>query len=107
MRDGILILLIASMLFVSVEGVADSVDEVSFHQTHHVHADDGGNQWFPDFDGDDHDCDACEHFCHSHVVGLSVQVVSANEAKPQFFVPAALAHTVTYSVKPPTRPPNA
>ena len=107
MRDGILILLIASMLFVSMEGAADSVDEVSFHKTHHVHADDGGNQWFPDFDGDDHDSDACEHFCHTHAVGLSIQVASTNEAKLCFFVAAASAHTVTYGVEPPTPPPNA
>ena len=107
MRDGILLLLIASMLFVSVEGVADSVDEASFHQTHHVHADDGGSHWYPDFDGDNHECDSCEHFCHAHVVGLSVRVVSANEALLRFFVLAAPAHTVMHSVEPPTPPPNA
>jgi hypothetical protein len=107
MRDGMLILLIASMLFVSMEGVADSVDEASFHQTHHVHADGGGDQWYPDVDGDEHECDTCEHFCHAHVVAMSVQVESVNEAKLHFFVPAASTHTVTYGVEPPSRPPDA
>ena len=47
MRDVILKLVIAAMLYVSMEGMAEPVDETSFHKTHHAHADDG-NQWYPD-----------------------------------------------------------
>jgi hypothetical protein len=106
MRDGILKLFIASMLFVSVEGVADSVDEVSFHQTHHDHADSVGEQWFPDSDGDDHEGDACEHFCHGHVVGLVAHIELPRISTSRYFAPATPAHTVTHSTAPPTPPPN-
>ncbi len=73
MRHWILKLVIASMLFVSMEGIADSVDETSFRQTHHAHAGDADNQWVPDSDGGDHEGDSCEHFCHVHVVALTTQ----------------------------------
>ena len=106
MRDGILKLFIVSMLFVSMEGVADSVDELSFHQTHHEHVDNSGEQWFPDSDGDDHKGDACEHYCHAHVVGLTTQVMVANAPHFQYYVAAPPAHTVTHNVAPPTPPPN-
>ena len=106
MRDGILKLLIASLLFVSIEGMADSIDEGSFHQTHHGHADDVENQWFPDSDGAEHEGDACEHFCHAHVVGLTAQVMVANLPQFRIYVPAFAAHTVTNSAAPPTPPPN-
>ena len=106
MRNGILKLLMATMLFVSMEGMADSVDEVSFHQTHHAHADAVENQWFPDSDGDDHKGDACEHFCHAHVVGLTSQFVLANVPQFRYFVPALPTRTVTHSTAPPTPPPN-
>jgi len=107
MRDGILKLLIATMLFVSMEGVAESVDEMSFHQTHHAHADDGGEQWFPDADGDDHDGDSCDHFCHAHAVALTAQFELG--AVPLFgdFIPLRLIRTATCSTAPPTPPPNS
>ena len=57
MRDAILKLSIAAMLFVSMEGTAESIDETSFHQTHHAHAEDGA-EWFPDSDGGDHEGEA-------------------------------------------------
>jgi len=104
MRDGILKLLIASMLFVSVEGLADSVDELSFHQAHH--ADDAGAQWFPDSDGDTHESDACEHFCHAHVVGPTTQIKLANVPQSRYFMAAPPAHAVTHGVAPPTPPPD-
>ena len=106
MRDRILMLVIASMLFVSMEGFADSVDEASFHQTHHSHAEDGDNLWFPDSDGNDHKSEACEHFCHAHVVGLTSEVTVAGLPKFRAFVSAHPAHIVIYSPAPPTPPPN-
>jgi hypothetical protein len=106
MRDGILKLLIACMLFVSMEGTADAVDALSFHQTHHAHVNDSGNQWFPDSDGDDHESDACEHFCHAHSVGLTGQLVLANVPRYRIYVPVPPARTLTHSIAPPTPPPN-
>ncbi len=73
MRDVVLKIVIAAMLFVTVEGTAEAIDETSFHQTHHAHTEDG-TEWFPDSDGSDHEGDACEHFCHTHVVALTPQV---------------------------------
>lgn len=43
------------MLFMSIEGMARSLDEMNFHQTHNAPADGTGSQWFPDSDGADHD----------------------------------------------------
>lgn len=105
MRNLILKLLIASMLFVSMEGVADSIDEQSFHQTHHAHADDAENQWFPDSDGNDHEGDACEHFCHGHAVALTPQITLPDVSMSRSFVPALPAHTITRGTAPPTPPP--
>ena len=107
MRTGILTLFIASMLFVSMEGVAESVDDASFHQTHHAHADDAGNQWFPDSDGSDHESDACEHFCHTHVVVVTAQVSLPSLQKFQQFVSVPATCSVTRATAPPTPPPNA
>jgi hypothetical protein len=106
MRDATLKLLIAAMLFVSMEGVAESVDDASFHQTHHTHVDDVGNQWFPDSDGSDHESDACEHFCHAHVVALIMQATLPDMQKFQLFVPASAPQSVTRATAPPTPPPN-
>lgn len=107
MRDGILKLLIAALLFVSVEGVAESVDEASFHQTHHAHADDTDDQWFPDSDGSDHEGDSCDHYCHAHVVALNAQVSLPSLQRFQQFVPATSPQSVTRATAPPTPPPNA
>ena len=106
MRSLILNVLIASMLFVSMEGIADSVDETSFHQTHHAHANDTAGEWFPDSDGNNHEGDACEHFCHAHAVALATQIILANVSMSRSFVPALPAHTVTRGTAPPTPPPN-
>jgi len=107
MRDVILKLVIAAMLFVSMESVAESVDDASFHQTHHAHADDAGNQWFPDSDGSDHESEACEHFCHAHVVAVTAQVSVPSMQKFQQFVSPPSACSVTRATAPPTPPPNA
>jgi len=106
MRDGILKLFIVSMLFVSMEGVADSVDEVSFHQTHHAHVDSSGDQWFPDSDGGDHEGESCEHFCHAHVVALATQVSLPSMPMFRHDIPALAAHSSSRSTAPPTPPPN-
>ena len=98
-------LVIVSLLFVSMEGVADVVDEMSFHQTHHAH--DAGYQWFPDSDGDDHEGDACEHFCHAHVVALTGRDVLPSAAQYRFYVPVPSLKIVTHSKAPPTPPPNS
>jgi hypothetical protein len=106
MRAGILTLLIVSMLFVSMEGVAESVDEASFHQAHHAHADDAGNQWYPDSDGSDHESDACEHFCHAHVIAVTAQISLPSMQTFQQFGPTPSAFAVTRAIAPPTPPPN-
>jgi hypothetical protein len=106
MRDRILMLLIASMLVVSMEGMADVVDDASFHQTHHAHADDADNQWFPNSDGDDHESDGSAHFCHAHGVGLAGQVMPVNAPAIQYFVPVPPAQIVAHIVPPPIPPPN-
>ena len=107
MHDVILKLFIASMLFVSVEGVAESVDDASFHQTHHAHADDADNQWFPDSDDSDHESDACEHFCHAHVIALTAEISVPSLQMFQEFVAAPSAYSAIRATAPPTPPPNA
>jgi hypothetical protein len=105
MRDVILKLVIAAMLFVTMEGMAESVDETSFHQTHHAHADEG-DQWYPDSDGNEHEGESCEHFCHVHVIALASQITVAE--LPRFRGPliAASAYAITRNTEPPTPPPN-
>ena len=105
MRDGIIKLLIATMLFVSVEGMAESVDETSFHQTHHAHAEDGA-EWFPDADGSDHEGEACEHFCHVHVVALTPQISVPSLPRSRSFHRVPSVYTVHRATAPPTPPPN-
>lgn len=106
MHRTIVRLAIASLLFVSMEGVADVVDELSFHQTHHARVDDVGNQWFPDSDGDDHAGDACEHFCDAHVVALTGRAVLPQAPQYRFYVPVLSSKTVTHGKAPPTPPPD-
>ena len=106
MRNVILKLVIASMLFVSMEGVAEPVDDESFHQTHHAHADDSGNQWYPDSDGSDHESDACEHFCHAHVIALTAEISVPSLQKFQEFVATHSAYSAIRATAPPTPPPN-
>lgn len=105
MRDGVLKLLIAAMLFVSTESIAEPVDETSFHQTHHAHAEDG-NQWYPDSDGNEHDSDACQHFCHVHVVALTPQISTPaiTGFKSRSIAPDSGA--IGRAAEPPTPPPN-
>lgn len=107
MRDGILMLFIVSTLFVSMEGIAESVDDASFHKTHHAHADEAGEKWFPDSDGSNHEGDACDHFCHAHAVALTTQMMVQGAPVSRYFVPVLPAHTVSYSSAPPTPPPNS
>jgi len=106
MRARILKLLLVSMLFVSVEGVADAVDELSFHQSHHSHADDTVNKWFPDTDGNDHVLDNCEHFCHGHTVGLVGQLVLAAIPEHEFYALTPPVEATSQYKAPPIPPPN-
>ena len=99
-------LFIVSMLFVSVEGIADSVDEASFHQTHHSHAEELGTEWFPDADGTDHSGDSCEHFCHAHVVALTTQFSLPGMPILRHNVPVLAAQSAGRGAAPPTPPPN-
>ena len=106
MHNWVLKLLIVSLLFVSMEGFADSVDETSFHQTHHAHADEAGAEWFPDSDGSDHESEACEHFCHAHVVALTTQFSMPSLPRFQHLAPPIPAQVITRATAPPTPPPN-
>lgn len=106
MHNWVLKILIAAMLFVSMEGVAKAVDEASFHQTHHAHADDADDRWFPDSDGSDHEGDSCEHFCHGHVVALTTRISLPSMPKLRHYVLAIPAHAITRDTTPPTPPPN-
>ena len=93
------------MLFVSIESAAESIDELSFHQTHHAHADDG-EDWFPDSDGSDHEGDACEHFCHAHVIALTAEISVPSIQMFQEFIATPSAYSVIRAAAPPTPPPN-
>ena len=106
MRDGFLTLMIVAMLFVSMEGMAESVDDASFHQTHHGHSDNVDNQWFPDSDSSDHDGDPCEHFCHAHVVALTARISVPSLPKFRQVVPEISAHAISRGAAPPIPPPN-
>ena len=105
MRDVILKSVIVAMLFVTMEGMADPVDESTFHQSHHAHADDG-DQWFHDGDSDNHDGEACEHFCHVHLVALTSQTSIPELPKIGSSVHTPSIRSVTRSTAPPTPPPN-
>jgi len=106
MCDGILTLLMASMLFVSMEGMAESLDDGKFHQTHHSHSDDADSQWIHDSDGSDHEGDSCEHFCHAHVVALGMQFSLPNLPRHRQYVTVSSAHENARGTAPPTPPPN-
>ena len=106
MRTWVLQLLVVSLLVTSMEGAAEPVDDTTFHQSHHSHTDDG-TQWYPDFDDEDHDGDACEHFCHLHAIALvgydSLRLLNQHSA----FVPGCPATRHERATAPPTPPPNA
>ena len=106
MRVGVLQLLIATMLFTSMEGVAESVDDEVFHQTHHAHADDL-DQWYPDSDGDEHDSDNCEHFCHVHVIGLVSHKLVPQLSPSHDYALTRSTENHERATAPPTPPPNA
>jgi hypothetical protein len=97
--------MIAAMLFVSAEAVADTVDETVFHQQHHSHAD-IGDAWYPDSDGIDHDGGACEHFCHVHVVAVPQQVLAPSLETSGCMPPVFSSRQLTRLLAPPTPPPN-
>ena len=105
MRDLILKSVIVAMLFVTMEGMAEPIDEETFHQTHHAHADDA-DQWFHDGDSDDHEGGACEHFCHVHVVALTSQSSIPDLPMIGGSVLTPSIRALTRSPAPPTPPPN-
>ena len=105
MRCMIVISVIASLFFGSVEGMAEPVDDSTFHQTHHAHADDGA-EWFPDSDGSDHEGEACEHFCHVHVVALTPQVSVPDLPRSRGLLNVPPVYTAHRATAPPTPPPN-
>ncbi len=107
MHNWVLKLVIVSLLFVSMEGFADSVDETSFHQTHHAHADEAGAEWFPDSDGSDHEGEACEHFCHAHVVALTTRFSMPILPRFRHLAPPIPGQVISRPTAPPTPPPNA
>jgi hypothetical protein len=106
MRIGVLQLLIATMLFTSMEGVAEPVDDEVFHQTHHAHVDDL-DQWYPDSDGDEHDSDNCEHFCHVHAIGMISHRPVPQLSPSRHFVATRSTESYKRATAPPTPPPNA
>jgi hypothetical protein len=105
MRSMIVISVIASLLFGSVEGMAEPVDDSTFHQAHHVHADDV-DQWYHDNDGDDHDGEACEHFCHVHVVALTPDISAPTLQGYKSYPLVSNVGSFSRSAAPPTPPPN-
>ena len=106
MRDWIFKLIIVSILFVSIEGVGERVDDMDFHKTHHAHTGDASGNWFPDNDGDDHSGSSCEHFCHFHTVGMVSQLsFMAIDGRSSFEEKSPL-HRIARIAEPPTPPPN-
>ena len=106
MRVRIFQLLIAAMLFTSMEGAVESEKDEVFHQTHHAHAE-GADQWYPDSDGDEHDSDNCEHFCHVHVLGLISHLSAAQRVDSSRLVVPRSTMNRNRKTAPPTPPPNA
>ena len=104
MRTPILGIFIVAMLFMSLEGAAEPVNDTQFHQTHHAH--DAGDQWFPDSDGNDHDGDSCEHFCHAHAAALTARLSFSGMPMLRHFAPAHVAQARTRGAAPPIPPPN-
>ncbi len=107
MRDIVLSVLMVAVLFMSLEAAAELLSENVFHSTHHAHADEGESHWYPNFDGDEHDEDNCDHVCHGHVVALAGQTLIADV--PVFRLPIATRHSqhFTRSTAPPKPPPNS
>jgi hypothetical protein len=105
MRDVVVKSVIVAMLFVTMEGMSEPIDETSFHQTHHAHAD-AGDQWYPDSDGAEHEGEACEHFCHVHVIALTPQISVPAISGFRTTLFAASVPAVNRSAAPPTPPPN-
>jgi len=106
MRIWVFNLLVASMLFMSLESAAESMDDQSFHQAHHFQSGDSGDQWSPNSGGNDHDGDTCEHYCHAHVVALATQVSLPSLPKFRQFAPSFLTPAISCGAAPPTPPPN-
>ena len=105
MRDVILKLVIVALLFVTMEGVAEAVDDETFHQTHHAHADDG-DQWFDDDNTDDHVCETCEHFCHVHAVALPPQALISTRLAGRSLLCPRPTYALSRAPAPPLLPPN-
>lgn len=105
MRFWILHLLVATMLFASMEGVAETVDDEIFHQTHHAHVDDL-NQWCPDSDSYERDSENCEHFCHAHAIALISHEPAPQLAPSRYFEVARSTESRKRYTAPPTPPPN-
>ena len=99
-------LLVIAVLATSMEGASEPMEDNTFHQTHHSHADDP-TQWYPDGDGDEHDSDSCEHFCHLHAVGLFGHLSLPDLNAPNAFVPGRHFWHLAPPTAPPTPPPNA
>lgn len=106
MNSWIPYLLMIALLATSMEGAAEPVEDDTFHQTHHSHAEDP-DQWYPDDDGDEHDSDSCEHFCHLHAIGLIGHIALPNMAVNSAFVPRRVFWHHALATAPPTPPPNA
>ena len=105
MRDLLLKLVIVAMLFVTLEGTAEPFDEETSHQTHHAHAD-GGDQRVHEDDADDHECEACRHFCHVHVIALPSQTTTPEPLMIGASVLSPSIRFVTRNTSPPTPPPD-
>ncbi len=106
MRNWVPKLLMVSILFVSMEGVADSVEDQVFHQTHHAHVDEVGGEWYPDTEGGGHTTESCEHFCHLHAVALITLYESFPLRAVQSFASIPSSQSFARAVPPPTPPPN-
>jgi len=108
MRNWLLKFLIVAMLFVSMEGVAEPIDEAGFHSAHHAHShvDDVGDHWVPDSDSSEPDDESCAHFCHGHVVALTAQISLPGVPMTRQGAPASSVHCTTRAAAPPTPPPN-
>ncbi len=106
MREKLLKLLIAAMLFASMEGMADSIDNLTIGLASDAGSLDSANQPLLDDNADDSEGDLYNHYCHAHFVGLMTNYAVVSPPRYRFFSPAAPSRAVVISAAPPIPPPN-
>ena len=109
MRSCWCISVIISVLFLSVDGAADSVIKGHAHAAGSAHQFDNGAGATPDNTSDtEANGDHCERCCHGHTAGITAQVAAIMTAfATGDNEPGRSPHVRNFAQAPPSPPPNA